>query len=564
MLSFFYLRFGPSLAPELSMTATSSLPILPVGHLKPHEVESSFGYNAGESASASRGGQSALAKNQFHTILAQTVSTSNDRPTQLAGAAADCAQSAAKEKSEQAQKPFTEAVAKDQTTNPQQSAAGNESIRGYPTLNQSSFHSATRHGEIPTSLNHNPTRDTPNPETTSGSASAYNVTLGFSQCPTPKTASAVSTAVNSEIATAGLWTVNQDIQAPVGKVTPGALARVTPDPRGSYNSGPYSELESSSKPNSAVGATGQFDDAINGVTAFALRVTPVGQQSSGAGELAKSQLDQAPPLKTTPYSVSLNSLKLNATKLDQSTAGQAQTQSLSKCSPRLEDDLSQGNAASSNGFNSVPNASHDLTSRVALPPLHSSNQSWNSAIFLNAGPANGSPFSDHTVGEAIPSGAGSSSAPVSDVTDSDFSSSNLPVRTVQVTLPGAEEQQVHLIMSERAGGLSVSVRATDPALTRGLQEHLPELSARLESEHYQTEIWLPAATETISSAQSQQQTADQYPGQSGGGGRSFSQGDASSSGGDRNQRQGGQPNNPQGGWRQFVFRGQASTGASQD
>jgi hypothetical protein len=97
---------------------------------------------------------------------------------------------------------------------------------------------------------------------------------------------------------------------------------------------------------------------------------------------------------------------------------------------------------------------------------------------------------------------------------------------------------VDLRLVEHAGGLSVSVRSSDSSLTRGLQEHLPELSDRLEAARYQTQTWLPAASQTPSGGSSTgEHTSEER------GGRPFSQGGSSQSGGQgSNQNSNGQGN----------------------
>ena len=124
------------------------------------------------------------------------------------------------------------------------------------------------------------------------------------------------------------------------------------------------------------------------------------------------------------------------------------------------------------------------------------------------------------------------------------------MRSVRVQLAGEGDQRVDMRLVEYAGGLSVSVRASDTSLTRGLQEHLPELSARLAGEHYQAQAWLPSVSEASagkSSPGSSAQSADQSPGR--GGGQAFSQGGSSSSGGDRQQQQQGRnPEQPEAWW----------------
>jgi hypothetical protein len=71
------------------------------------------------------------------------------------------------------------------------------------------------------------------------------------------------------------------------------------------------------------------------------------------------------------------------------------------------------------------------------------------------------------------------------------SQASAPVRAVRVQLAAEGNQRVDLTLVERGGALSVSVRSADSNLARSLQEHLPDLSARLGEQRYQTETWTP-------------------------------------------------------------------------
>jgi len=150
-------------------------------------------------------------------------------------------------------------------------------------------------------------------------------------------------------------------------------------------------------------------------------------------------------------------------------------------------------------------------------------------------------------------------APVAEVDVEDPTGSAQPVRTLQLQLGGMGDQRVDLRLVEHAGGLSVSVRASDSNLTRGLQDNLPELSSRLAAEHYQTQTWLPAAGQTSAgghSSGSSEQSPDQR------GGRQSSQGDSSSSGGQGNPQQGRQQDQTPAWWRQMATLGGAADSTS--
>ena len=101
-----------------------------------------------------------------------------------------------------------------------------------------------------------------------------------------------------------------------------------------------------------------------------------------------------------------------------------------------------------------------------------------------------------------------------------------PARQIHVQVAGDGNQRVDLRVIERDGTMSVSVRAADPNLSRTLQEHMPELTSRLEAEHFHAETWIPKANASTSSS-FEQGKSDSNPGYSPGGNGS-------------GQRQGGQ------------------------
>ena len=149
-------------------------------------------------------------------------------------------------------------------------------------------------------------------------------------------------------------------------------------------------------------------------------------------------------------------------------------------------------------------------------------------------------------------------APVAEIETEDPTGVAQPVRTLQLQLGGTGDQRVDLRLIEHAGGLSVSVRASDSSLTRGLQDNLPELSARLAAEHYQTQTWLPAAGQTSAgghSSGSSEQSPDQR------GGRQSSQ-DGSSSGGQGHSQQGREQDQTPTWWRQMAALGDAPASSS--
>ena len=133
------------------------------------------------------------------------------------------------------------------------------------------------------------------------------------------------------------------------------------------------------------------------------------------------------------------------------------------------------------------------------------------------------------------------------------------VRTVQMQLGGDGQSRVELRLVEHAGGLSVSVRASDGTLTKGLQENLPDLSARLAAEKYQTHTFLPGTGTSNggSTPGSSEQPSDWSHEQSGG--QSFSHG-GDGGGRQQNGQSGGQRQQDQESvwWRQMAALGKLS------
>ncbi len=90
-----------------------------------------------------------------------------------------------------------------------------------------------------------------------------------------------------------------------------------------------------------------------------------------------------------------------------------------------------------------------------------------------------------------------------------------PARQIHVQMAGDGNQRVDLRVIERDGTMSVSVRATDPNLNRTLQEHMPELTNRLEAEHFRAEVWVPKSSASAASS-FEQGKSDSNTGYSGG------------------------------------------------
>jgi len=73
------------------------------------------------------------------------------------------------------------------------------------------------------------------------------------------------------------------------------------------------------------------------------------------------------------------------------------------------------------------------------------------------------------------------------------------VRNVHIQLETENNQRVDLRMSDQGSGLRVSVRAADSNLAQALQDHMPELTNRLEQQHFRAEVWIPRTAETSDS-----------------------------------------------------------------
>ncbi len=73
------------------------------------------------------------------------------------------------------------------------------------------------------------------------------------------------------------------------------------------------------------------------------------------------------------------------------------------------------------------------------------------------------------------------------------------VKTLNVRMSAGGDQHVDIRVVERSGELSVSVRSADPALTRTLQDRMPELTSRLQDQHFQADTWVPKSGESSDS-----------------------------------------------------------------
>jgi hypothetical protein len=110
-----------------------------------------------------------------------------------------------------------------------------------------------------------------------------------------------------------------------------------------------------------------------------------------------------------------------------------------------------------------PQAILQTSNLAALPAL----STWTASAPAAPPPAQSSPST--TLASVV----------TGEIASEDPAGSPQTVRSVQLQLTGEGEGRVDLHLVEHAGGLSVSVRASDSTLTKGLQDNLPELAARL-------------------------------------------------------------------------------------
>jgi hypothetical protein len=106
-------------------------------------------------------------------------------------------------------------------------------------------------------------------------------------------------------------------------------------------------------------------------------------------------------------------------------------------------------------------------------------------------------------GSAAPSGSMSSagtqfqaveSRPVTEYVATDQTATtqtHAPMSEIRLQVDGGANEHVNVRLVQQTDGLRVTVHSSDPALTQSLQEHVPELTTRLEQHHYQTEVLLP-------------------------------------------------------------------------
>jgi hypothetical protein len=73
--------------------------------------------------------------------------------------------------------------------------------------------------------------------------------------------------------------------------------------------------------------------------------------------------------------------------------------------------------------------------------------------------------------------------------------SSEPVRNVHMQVVGEDNSRVDVRLIDHGGELHVSVKSGDTNLAQNLQDHMPELTSRLEQQRFQTEVWIPKSAE---------------------------------------------------------------------
>lgn len=106
-----------------------------------------------------------------------------------------------------------------------------------------------------------------------------------------------------------------------------------------------------------------------------------------------------------------------------------------------------------------------------------------------------------------------------------------PLRNILLQLKSDDNRRIDVRLVERSGELHVAVKSADPVLAERLQQNMPELTSRLESEHFTHEVWMPKLSEAQRS-ESGSNSNDNSAGTDGRSGQQFN--------GEAGRRQGGQ------------------------
>lgn len=129
-----------------------------------------------------------------------------------------------------------------------------------------------------------------------------------------------------------------------------------------------------------------------------------------------------------------------------------------------------------------------------------------------------------TTPESAGARAAKESAPAG-LSEPELAPASEPVKNVRLQLAGDNNQRVDIRLVDVGGEMRVSVRAGDSKLAQTLQEHIPDLSNRLNQQSVRAEVWSPR-TETSAPAnnanqggQSSRGNGGDTPGQGGQQGR---------------------------------------------
>ena len=96
---------------------------------------------------------------------------------------------------------------------------------------------------------------------------------------------------------------------------------------------------------------------------------------------------------------------------------------------------------------------------------------------------------------AAPSSSSSSGVQL----DSASTDRNESVRNVRLQVEGENNQRVDVRLTDLGGELRVNVRSADATLTQAMQDHMPDLTNRLQQQHFRTEVWLPRSSQSSNS-----------------------------------------------------------------
>jgi hypothetical protein len=77
-----------------------------------------------------------------------------------------------------------------------------------------------------------------------------------------------------------------------------------------------------------------------------------------------------------------------------------------------------------------------------------------------------------------------------------------PARSVALRIPNAEGGTASVVLTERAGQVQVTVRASDPALTQSLRSDLGSLAGSLEQHGFDVRVWNPSGASADREARS--------------------------------------------------------------